>query len=306
MDSFAITVFVQVAEARSFVAAGRALAISASGIGKSVTRLEEELHVRLFHRSTRSVTLTEAGEIFLARARRVLAELKAVEAELSQTSSTAQGRLRVSLPLLGEPFLSVLADFQLAYPDIELDLDFDNRKVDVIEEGFDAVVRSGDLPDSRLNARALGSFRMLLVGSPDYFARHGTPCSPDDIAQHTCIRFRMPYTGKLQEWSLQPSTHGPEPRFPTQVICNTNEARLYFARRGVGIAYISDFTVREALKEGSLVTVLDDYTTATNSFHLLWSSGRLATPKLRAFIDFMSERFFSDATSVAVPAQRQI
>jgi DNA-binding transcriptional LysR family regulator len=172
MDTLALNVFVQAAETRSFVAAGRILGISASGIGKSVGRLEESLGVRLFHRSTRSVTLTAEGEMFLERARRILAEFDAAQAELSQASTVPKGRLRIGFPLVGDPFLPALAEFQRRYPEIELDVEFDNRKVDVIEEGFDAVVRSGEIEDSRLKSRLLGHLRMLLVGAPDYFARH--------------------------------------------------------------------------------------------------------------------------------------
>ncbi len=192
MDSFAISVFVQAAEARSFVAAGRILGISASGIGKSVTRLEQSLGVRLFHRSTRSVTLTSEGEMFLSRARRILVEFDAAQAELSQSTALPRGRLRIGLPMIGEPFLPVLAEFQKRYPEVELDLEFDNRKVDVIEEGYDAVVRSGDVEDSRLTSRMLGSFRMLLVGAPDYFAIHGRPAHPWELSAHVAFNSACP------------------------------------------------------------------------------------------------------------------
>ena len=289
MDSVTLNIFVQAAETRSFVAAGRVLGISASGVGKSVTRLEQTLGVRLFHRSTRSVTLTAEGEMFVERARRILAEFDAAQAELSEASAIPKGRLRIGLPMIGEPFLSVLAEFQRSYPEIELDLDFDNRKVDVIEEGYDAVVRSGDVEDSRLNSRRLGRFRMLLVGAPSYFERCGKPQHPRELAEHACIQFRMPNTGKLQVWRLRRDTNEPETQLATVVTCNTNEARLCFALEGLGIAYMSDFTARDALKDGRLVTVLDEYTTDHNTFHLLWPSGRHITPKLRAFIDFISE-----------------
>jgi DNA-binding transcriptional LysR family regulator len=290
MDSFAITVFVQVADARSFIVAGRSLGISASGVGKNVTRLEQRLGVRLFHRSTRSVTLTSQGELFLDRARRILAEFDEAEAELSQNASIPQGRLRISLPLIGEPFLPTLADFQLTYPEVELDLEFENRKVDVIEDGYDAVIRSGDLADSRLSVRPLGAFRMHLVGTPDYFNRRGTPSHPTELMQHACIQFRIPHTGKLQKWQFRHDKNDQELLLPTTLTCNTNEARVCFALKSVGIAYMSDFSVREALDAGTLVTVLDDFTTGKNSFHLLWPSGRHIPPKLRAFIDFISEK----------------
>jgi DNA-binding transcriptional LysR family regulator len=289
MDSFAVIVFAQAAETRSFVAAGRILGVSASGVGKSVSRLEQELGVRLFHRSTRSVALTAEGEMFLERARRILAEFDAATAELSQTTAVPKGRLRIGLPMLGEPFLPALAEFQKRFPEVELDLEFDNRKVDVIAEGFDAVVRSGDIDDSRLTSRLLGSFRILLVGAPKYFVRYGKPMHPRELSSHTSIQFRMPNTGRLQSWQLRREVDEPDHQLVTKMTCNTNEARLYFALKGLGIAYMSEFSVRDALEAGTLVTVLDEYTTEQNTFRLLWPSGKHITPKLRAFIDFIGE-----------------
>ncbi|MGV2465281.1 UNVERIFIED_CONTAM: LysR family transcriptional regulator, partial [Pseudomonas aeruginosa] len=157
MDSLSgFTVFVRVAETRSIVGAARTLGVSASAVGKRVARLEEKLGVRLFHRSTRSITLTAEGSLFLERSRRILAEIEATELELSQSRETPRGRLRVSLPLVSGLVLPALADFMQAYPDIELDLDFSDRVVDVVDEGFDVVLRTGQPVDSRLSMRELG------------------------------------------------------------------------------------------------------------------------------------------------------
>jgi DNA-binding transcriptional LysR family regulator len=291
MDSItAFNVFVQVAETRSFVAAARLLGVSPSAVGKSVVRLEERLGVRLFHRSTRSVTLTAEGTLFLVRSRRVLAEIEAAEAELSQTTTAPRGRLRVSLPLVSEPFLPVLAEFKQAYPDVDLDLDFTDRRVDVIEEGFDAVVRSGDVADSRLTARILGHFSMQLVGAPQYFAHHGIPTSPPDLARHVCIQFRFPHTGKLQIWPFQPSgSDSPDLHLPPSVVCNNLQARISFAVKGIGISYLPDFAIRDMLTEGRLISVLDECT-ESSTFRIVWPSSRQPAPKLRAFIDFLAER----------------
>ncbi|MGF6271894.1 DNA-binding transcriptional LysR family regulator [Massilia sp. UYP11] len=289
MDSFAISIFVHVADTRSFVAAGRAVGVSASGIGKSIARLEQSLGVRLFHRSTRSVTLTAEGEMFLERARRILDEFNAAQAELSQTMSTPRGRLRIGLPMISEPFVLTLAAFQQRYPEVELDLDFDNRHVDVIDEGYDVVIRSGSIDDSRLTSRTLGTFQMWLVGAPDYFARRGTPLHPRDLQDHDCIQFRMPNTGRLQAWQLQLGVGEPEPLLGRRITCNTDEARRCFALEGIGIAYMPHFAVGEALRSGALVRVLKDYTLEQNTFRLLWPASKHITPKLRAFIDFVSE-----------------
>lgn len=213
MDSLSgFTVFVRVAETRSIVGAARTLGVSASAVGKRVARLEEKLGVRLFHRSTRSITLTAEGSLFLERSRRILAEIEATELELSQSRETPRGRLRVSLPLVSGLVLPTLADFMQAYPDIELDLDFSDRVVDVVDEGFDVVLRTGQPVDSRLSMRELGEFQLKLVGSPAYFARHGTPRCPEDLLRHTCLHYRFPNTGRPRNGRCAARTAKPRRR----------------------------------------------------------------------------------------------
>ncbi|RTD87595.1 LysR family transcriptional regulator [Variovorax atrisoli] len=287
------TVFIQVAETRSFVTAGRVLGVSASAVGKRVARLEERLGVRLFHRSTRSITLTAEGALFLARSRRVLAEIEAAEQELSCSAGSPRGKLRVSLPLVSSLVLPLLADFMCEYPDVELDLDFSDRLVDVIEEGFDAVVRTGELTDSRLSVRRLGQFSQLLVASPDYLARRGAPLVPADLAQHACLHYRYPATGKVEVWPLVPGPDGAEVKPPVSMICNNMETRLCFALRGRGIALLPDFCVREALTTGGLCSVLAEHVRPhAIDLGVLWPSGRNPSPKVRAFIDFLGARMF--------------
>ncbi|MFC3944412.1 LysR family transcriptional regulator [Pseudomonas gingeri NCPPB 3146 = LMG 5327] len=288
MDSVSsFNVFVQVAENRSFVAAGRLLGVTASAVGKRISALEEELGVRLFHRSTRSVTLTAEGSLFLNRSRRILAEIEAAQAELSQAHQAPRGRLRVSLPQVSEPFLSVIAEFRLAYPQVDLDLDFTDRRVDVIEEGFDAVIRSGEIQDSRLVSRSLGTYRMLLVGAPDYFARHPSPETASDLRHHACIQFRYPNTGKLQEWPLPYPQLEPEFQLTSAVVCNQLEARVRFALKGLGIAYLPEFAIAGFLASGQLVSVLPQCTASEEPFRILWPSGKHLAPKLRAFVDYL-------------------
>lgn len=290
LNGFAV--FVQVAETRSFVAAGRLLGVSASAVGKSVARLEERLGVRLFHRSTRSVTLTAEGALFLERSRRILSEIEAAELELSQVSAVPRGRLRVSLPLVSPLMLPVLGDFMAQYPEIELDLDFSDRLVDVIEEGFDAVVRTGEPGDSRLTARRLGTFRSVLVAAPGYLARCGTPQVPADLLQHRCLHYRFPNSGKLEPWALRQPAGTPELQVPTSMICNNIETRVCFALRELGIAYLPDFAIRDELAQGRLVAVLDDYVERQGVFNVLWPASKHASPKVRALVDYLCARVF--------------
>ncbi|MDB6051708.1 MAG: LysR family transcriptional regulator [Pseudomonas sp.] len=298
MDSLnTLNVFVSVAETRSFVATARVLGVSASAVGKSIVRLEERFGVRLFNRSTRSVTLTEDGVRFLERSLRILAEIEAAEAEFSQTSSAPQGRLKISLPFVSDPFLPALARFKKAYPAIDLDLTFDDRRVDVIEEGYDAVLRSGEVPDSSLTSRHLGGYQMILVGSPAYFQEHGVPEHPRDLLQHTCIQFRFPNTGKLQVWPLRSDDMEIDLQLPTSVVCNNLEARVCFATEGIGIAYLPDFSIREWLDCGKLVSILKDCS-ESGTFRIMWPSGKHPSLKLRVFIDFLKEHLFPESAPV--------
>ncbi|ALM54109.1 LysR family transcriptional regulator [Halomonas huangheensis] len=283
-------VFVQVAETRSFVAASRLLGVSASAVGKSVARLEEKLGVRLFHRSTRSVTLTAEGALFLERSRRILAEIEAAEMELSQATAAPHGRLRISLPMVSSPMLPVLGKFMREYPEIELDLDFTDRLVDVVEEGFDAVVRAGEPTDSRLVARKLGSFRSVLVASPDYLAQRGIPKVPADLLEHTCLHYRFPHTGKLEPWELRRAEGEPELQLRTSMICNNIETRVRFALQGLGIAYLPEFAIEEPLSDGRLHTVLTSYAQRTGAFYVLWPASKYPSPKVRALVDFLHAR----------------
>src|SRR5882672_11221235 len=196
--------FVQAAEARSFTVAGRQLGVSSSAIGKAVVRMEERLGVRLFHRSTRSITLTVEGALFLERCRRIFSEIQAAELELSQMHKAPRGTLRVSLPLVGMLMMPTVVAFMRAYPEIILDLDFSDRVVDVIEEGFDAVVRFADVGDTRLMTRALGSYRRRLVAAPAYLAASGVPRIPDDLKAHACLHHKFPTSGKFERWPLGP------------------------------------------------------------------------------------------------------
>jgi len=288
-----IAFFTTAAEHRSFSEAGRILGVSSSAVGKSVARLEERLGVRLLHRSTRSVTLTAEGALFLERCRRILSEVQAAELELSETRQTPRGRLRISVPLVGKLVMPALTAFMHRYPAIELDVDFSDRMVDVIEEGFDAVIRTGEPADSRLMSRYLYGFRLLLVGSPRYLAANGTPRLPADLARHACLQHKFPSTGKLEPWPLRIAPGEAETVLPTSMVCNTSEALVDVARAGLGIACLPDFMVQDALASGELHTVLDDFNDHRGSFRMLWPSSKHLAPKLRAFIDFMSEQPFA-------------
>lgn len=288
-------VFVRVAERLGFSAVARELGVSPSAVGKAMARLESRLGVRLFHRSTRTLALTAEGATFLERCRRILSEVEAAEMELMQASAAPHGRLRVSLPRHGGLFEPSIAHFMQRYPAVELDLDFSDRLVDVIGEGFDAAVRTGALADSGLKCRNLGTFRRVLVGAPAYFKAHGLPRLPAELQSHRCLHYRFPSSGRIEQWPLPAAAHQDAPAAASSLICNSVETRIYLALRGLGIACLPDFIVAGHIESGSLQTVLDDCTDNSGMLWAVWPASRDMSPKLRAFLDCLSEQLPADA-----------
>jgi len=291
-----LNAFVCAADARSFTVAGQRLGLSSSAIGKAITRLEERLGVRLFHRSTRTITLTEEGALFLERCRRILSEIEAAEMELAQSRDAPRGKLRVSLPILNPVTVPALCAFMRAYPEIELDLDFNDRTVDIIEEGFDVVLRAGEVSDSRLMSRMVGEFRLRLVASPDYLAQRGIPCVPEDLVKHACLHHRYATSGKLERWPLRRNGEDVDMLLPAAAVANTIEPLIAMAEQGLGIACLPENALQRQLEDGTLRTVLDEYVEHSGPFRLLWPSSRYPSPKLRAFVQFMAQNLFATAS----------
>ncbi len=283
--------FVKTAELGSFVAASGDLEVSASAVGKSVARLEQEMGVRLLQRSTRRMQLTAEGRLFHERCRRILDELQDAQAQLSQARQAPRGRLRVSAPVVGYHFLlPLIPEFTARYPEVELDITFNDRAPDLIGKGIDVAIRSGDLPDSRLVARPLNTFRLLLCAAPGYLAQHGTPRHLRDLGRHAAIRFRHPGTGRLLDWPLLQARAAGLQMPKTVLACDNIEAVLGATLRGLGLACLPDFLVREALAEGRLQGVLVRQVGASGQFKALWPTGRHLPARVRAFVDHLGER----------------
>lgn len=277
------------AETCSFVAAGRDLGISASAVGKAIARLEERLGVRLFHRSTRSMTLTAEGTTFLDHCRRIFDEVDAAEAMLFQASNTPSGVLRVSLPIAGMLLMPVIAAFMKAWPDIRMDIDFTDRMVAVIEEGFDAVIRTGEIADTRLMSRKLGIFRHRMVASPAYLSQHGTPLTPEDLLGHACLHHRYMNSGRLEPWPLMRNGVDLKLDLPETAVVSTIEPLLYLAEQGFGVACLPPFAVNRQIEAGTLVALLDGSLRDAGSFRVLWPASRYLPPKTRVFVDFLAD-----------------
>lgn len=291
MDSLnSLMYFVRTAELGSFVNAGRVLGLSASAVGKGVTRLEEQLGVRLFQRTTRSIQLTSEGRAFLERCRRALNELDDAKAMLSHSHEKPSGRLRISMPAASQPFFeAAILAFMTQYPEVELDLDFSDAIVNLIDEGVDIAIRTGKLPDSRLIKRALPPFQLILCAAPAYLEKHGTPLTPRDIDGHSGIRFRYVNSGKLQGWPLKPMPDEPELRTQTVFISNNMEMVRNVIVAGFGIGAVPEFLISHHLKDGTLVPLLSDYLKEPGLSQMVWPSSKQLSQKIRVFVDFVSD-----------------
>lgn len=284
----ALKVFTRAAETHSFTEAGNQLGLSSSAVGKAIARLEQRLGVRLFHRSTRSIHITDEGKQFLESCRRIFNELDVIEAGFADSKSRPSGRLRVSLPLVGMLMMPTLTAFIKANPEIKLDLHFSDSLADVVNDGFDVVVRTGDATDSRLIARSLGNYQLHLVGAPTYFKRSGTPKNPEDLLEHACLHHRFATNGKLERWPLKAQAGVDDIVVPVMSTCSSIEPLIALAEAGLGIVCIPDFAYRPQAANGSLVRVLADHAHHIGTFRAVWPASPYLSLKLRSFVDFLS------------------
>ena len=238
--------------------------------------------------------MTNEGAILFKRYRAILADLRNTHEAIRADLGSPGGSLRVTLPTIGYRFLlPILPEFRCRYPGIDLELDFNDRHVDLIEGGFDAAIRSGDLRDSSLMARRLGPFRFVVCGSPDYFRRKGRPLQPDDLRKHDALRFRFPTSSKFQEWHLKDGINRLQD-MAVALTCSNMEAIRAAAIDGLGLAYMPDFLASDAIRDGLLETVLSENQAAPGHFSILWPSALFMTPRLRAFIDFAANKLFEE------------
>lgn len=292
MDSFSrIEIFLSVADAGSFTAAGKHLNMTGSGVSKQIQNLEDRLKAKLFYRTTRSVSLTEAGEVYYKRASNALSNIKEAENELKDLQATPTGTLKVNMPLsFGINHLApAIAEFAAQYPDIQLDLSFNESKVDVVAGGYDVVVRIGAAPDSIFKARKLAPCPIIVCASAEYLAKHGEPKTPDDLKNHKIIT----YTGKENQnnWTYQKDdgTVG-HVGFTSVMKTDNGDMNSYAMKAGVGISIQPLFIVLNDVKAGKLQWILQDYKSYPIwDIYALYPAERYLTQKARLFIDMLVE-----------------
>ena len=282
----AMRVFVAVAEAGGFAAAARRLGLSTPTATRAVATLEERIGARLLHRTTRRVRPTEAGERFLGDCKRILADLAEAEASAAGAHAEPRGELTVTAPVaFGRLHVApLLFDFLDRHPRVAARLLLLDRVTDLVEEGMDAGVRIGRLPDSTLRAVRVGTVRLIVCAAPDYLARHGTPRTPADLAGHRAVTFSP--AGTWRDWSFPGGTVTP----PSRLVVNTADAAVAAAVAGHGLTRVLSYQAAADLRAGRLLAVLADAEPPPLPVQIVHAEGRHAAAKVRAFIGFAAER----------------
>ena len=287
-----IAVFARVAELGSFTRAAGQLDLSKAVVSKYVSRLEQRLGARLLQRTTRRLTLTEPGEALYRRSRGALAELSEAENEVAQLTGAPRGMLRISAPTyFGSVTLApVLKDFRARYPDVALDLDLDDRIVDLVKERFDLAIRIASMTDSSLVARRLAPCPLFVVAAPAYLERRGTPRVPADLTRHDGLIYTLGRAPNELRFRA-PSGRWIAVTIAGAVRCNSDFALKQAALDGLGIGMFPSFFVEREVADGRLRRLLDGYGTPELSINVVYASRRHLLPKARVFVDFLVEHF---------------
>ena len=282
--------FATVVEKGSFTAAAETLGISKPVVSKQVSLLERHLGVQLLHRTTRRLHLTQAGEVFSSYSHRIMLEIREAEQSVLPLQSEPQGRLRISAPesLAMSLLPEVLLSFQQNFPKLELDLHITGRFVDLVEEGFDVALRVGELEDSSLIARLLMPCSFHACASPEYLKKHGTPKHPDQLSKHNCLIYSQGQKSDI--WFFQDAQgKGFNIKIEGNLRSDTGTLLMNAALNGNGIFIGPTYMVANALKEGRLETVLDDFTPAATGLYAVYPYSKLVSTKVRAFVDYLVE-----------------
>ena len=286
-----LILFAHVVKVRSFSGAARRLNVSKSRVSKAVARLEGELGVRLLHRSTRSLSLTEVGEAYFEHCDRILDELSLADTTISRLHQEPRGKLKISAPVAFSTMhvASALPDFMALYPDLTVDLTISDRLVDLADEGYDVALRITPEPAQNLVARQLAPIRRKICASPAYLARRGIPLAPADLAGHNCLSYTFLDTQEV--WHLKGGDGDLAVPVAGTLRINDDEALSQAVLGGLGLAMLPTFIVGRDLQEGRLLEVLPGFVPTERFIYAVHLPNRHLPLKVRAFIDFLLVRF---------------
>ncbi|PPC73133.1 MULTISPECIES: LysR family transcriptional regulator [Pantoea] len=287
----AMQIFIRVAEAGSFVRAAETLSLPPSTVTSSIKGLEKYLQVRLFNRTTRRVNLTAEGLQYLAQCREILSLIEHTESSLTDSSKRPQGRLRVDMPggIAHFIVMSNLKDFYRRYPDIYLMIGVSDRQIDLVQEGVDCVIRTGELLNSTLVARPLGRFRWVTCASPKYLSEYGIPQSPEDLSRHRAVHYFSDQSRRNGELCFVQNSEPLSVAVSGQGAVNETGLYIKMCLEGFGLAQLAGNIVSEHLQKGTLVEVLTDWQPPSVPVSLLYPHQRFLSPAVRAFADWIEE-----------------
>ncbi len=294
-------VFCEVVKSGGFALAARKLGHSASHVSKEIARLEDRLGTRLLNRTTRTMNLTEVGRLYYEHARQIIDDARETESRILGGKNTPTGSLRVSAPVsFGMSHLAeALPEFLNDNPQVSLDMNFNDRMVDVIAEGYDVVIRIGQLKDTSLIARQIGVTRGLTVASPDYWKAHGRPRRPQDLENHQGISYALMSSPARWEY-IDENDEPVVVNMNVRVKCNSAELETILATRGVGVTRLPEFVCTKELADGLLEPVLEEFTGPSIGVYAVYPHRRHLSPKVRVFIDFLVAKFSRDLGQAAV------
>ncbi|MDH2927191.1 LysR family transcriptional regulator [Lonepinella koalarum] len=284
----AISVFCKVIETQSFTQTAQLENISVAMVSKLVAQLEEHLQTRLLHRTTRKISPTEAGLVYYQHCQPILTELNEADASISDLSSSLQGNLLVSVPMdFGLRFIAPnLAEFAKINPNLHIEIDFSDRRVDLMSEGYDLALRIGNLQDSSLVAKKLATTTMHFVASPDYLAKQGSPQTPTELQSHDCLLYKA--TGSQIYWEFTDDDGKVERiKMQSKLVSNNGLTLVEMAKAGLGIINQPYFLIEKELATGELVEVLTHYKRQTVDLHAIYPHRRYLSAKVKAFINFL-------------------
>ncbi len=287
----AMQAFTKVVALGSYAEAGRQLGLTRSAVSKGVIELEQILGARLLDRTTRKVSVTEAGMAYYERCLAILADIEETELQVSRLHDEPKGTLKLNAPMsFGTLHLGrAVADFMAAYPDLRVELALNDRFIDPVEEGFDVTIRIADLKDSSLIARKLAPSRRVLVASPDYVRANGYPESPDDLVNHQCLNYG--HTTLMQRWNLTEGGKALNVPINSRLCANNGDVLRDAALAGQGITKLPTFLIGPEIEAGRLEVVLEDFPPTQLSIYALYAPNRYLAAKSRLFIDFLVDRF---------------
>ena len=298
IDPSELAFFVQIVKEGSLSGAARELGVTPASVSKRLTKLEQELGVPLLNRTTRRLSVTDAGELYYANAVRILGELEELERQLSQDRAAPKGLLRVNAPLgFGRTYITpIVSNFVKRFPDVEVQLQLSDHPLSLVDESFDIGIRFGEVPDARVVATRIAANRRLVCAAPSYLKQHGVPKAPNDLARFNCIVLRQ-NDAAYGTWRFTKGKQTETVKVRGTLSSNDGEVALNWALDGHGLLLRAEWDIAKYIRSGRLQIVLEDYATPPADIHAIYPEKHRLSPKVKVFVEFLAASFQGPAGS---------